>query len=97
MKKQLCLGAVTMIFVCAGCMTTQLTETEKAVRVLRKSDAPANCKEISKVHAPTWGAVTEEGKENILKKETAKLSGNTVTLDKTDENGTMYGTAYQCK
>lgn len=80
----------------AACASTPLTDTEKAVRILRKSDAPAECKDLGKVHAPGLASISDEGRESDLKRATAKIGGNTVTVDKTDENNTIYGTAFNC-
>ena len=79
-----------------ACVSAPLTPQEQAVRVLRKSDAPASCVEKGKVHAPGAMSVTEEGRELDLKREANKIGGNTVTVDRTDANNTVFGTAYFC-
>lgn len=79
-----------------SCASQPLTDTERSVRILRKSDAPADCKEVGKVTAPGLASFTEEGREDDLKRATAKVNGNTVTIDRRDENNTLYGTAFVC-
>jgi hypothetical protein len=80
----------------AGCASAPLTEQESAVRILRKSDPPASCKELGQVTAPGLASLTEEGREKDLRRNTAKRGGNTVTMDRRDENNTIYGTAFNC-
>ena len=80
-----------------GCASKPLTESEKKVRILRKSDAPASCKELGRVHAPGLASITEQGREDDLKRATAKLTGDTVAITRRDENNTVYGIAYLCK
>lgn len=87
---------ITIILGLSSCVTKPLTEAEKSVRILRKSDAPSTCKEISKVHAPGSMSITDQGREDDLKRSTASVGGNTVTIDRTDENLTIYGTAFLC-
>jgi hypothetical protein len=79
-----------------GCTSAPLTTEENSVRILRKSDADSSCKNMGKVHAPGLASISEEGRESDLKRATVKASGNTVTIDKTDENNTIYGTAFYC-
>lgn len=87
---------VALLFLSA-CASVPLSQEEREVRILRKSDPPAECKEIGKVHAPGMMSVTEEGRESDLKRATHKSGGDTVTVDNRDENNTVYGTAYKCK
>lgn len=86
---------ILMVFL-SGCASKPLTNEEQAVRILRKSDAPANCKDMGKVIASGLASLSDEGRENDLKKATYKAGGDTVTLDKRDENNTLYGTAFKC-
>jgi hypothetical protein len=79
-----------------SCASTPLSPEEKAVRILRKSDPEKGCKEIGKVHAPGLASITDEGRENDLKQATFKSGGDTVTLDRIDENNTYFGTAFKC-
>lgn len=83
-------------FLILACASAPLNEQEKSVKILRKSDPPATCKELGKVHAPGLASFSDEGRESDLKRATAKAGGNTVTVDKTDENNTIYGTAFSC-
>lgn len=85
-----------LLSIVTGCASVPLTSQEQAVRILRKSDPPASCKEIGKVHAPGLGSLTEAGRESDLKRATNKIGGNTVTEDRRDENNTIYGTAFNC-
>ena len=86
------------VFLSMGaCASTPLTAEEASVRILRKSDPPAECKELGKVHAPGLASVNEEGREADLKRATFRAGGDTVTEDRRDENGTIYGTAFACK
>lgn len=85
-----------ILFLVSSCTSAPLTQEEQAVRLLRKSDAPANCKEIGSVHAPGLASITEEGREKDLRRETHKVGGNVVSINRSDENGTLYGTAYNC-
>lgn len=83
-----------------GCASAPLTAQEMAVRILRKSDAPAACKELGKVTAlGKGGFISEEGLQNSLKRAAAMKGGDTVTWDKQDppiDGGSVYGTAYKC-
>jgi hypothetical protein len=87
---------VGLVLFAFGCASAPLTEQERSVRILRKSDPPANCKELEKVHAPGVMSVTEQGREEDLKRATAKVGGDTVTIDSRDANNTVFGTAYKC-
>ena len=87
--------SICLIFL-AGCASVPLTDEENAVRILRKSDPPRECKEIGKVTAPGLASISEEGREADLKRATFKSGGNTVTIDRRDENQTIYGTAFKC-
>ncbi len=80
----------------SSCKSVPLTAQEQGVRVLRKSDAPATCKEMGKVHAPGLASLSDEGREKDLKRNAAKAGGNTVTWDRQDENMTVFGTAFAC-
>lgn len=88
-------GILTMIAV--SCATQPLTDSEKSVRILRKSDPDKACKEVGKVTAPGLGSISDQGREDDLKRATAKAGGDTVTLDRMDENRTFFGTAFKCK
>jgi hypothetical protein len=79
-----------------SCASKPLSEKEKSVRILRKSDAPSTCKEIDHVHAPGFASISDEGRETDLKIETAKLGGDTVAITRRDENNTLFGIAYKC-
>lgn len=89
----LILGCMNLI----GCASKPLSAQEMAVRILRKSDAPATCKELERVHAPGLASFSEEGRENDLKRATASVGGDTVAITSRDENNTIYGVAYKCK
>ena len=93
MRVFLILGLLSL----SACSSAPLTAEEQSVRILRKSDALAECKEVGKVHAPGLASVTEEGREADLKRATNKIGGDTVTMDRRDENNTIYGTAFYCK
>lgn len=71
-----------------------LSKEESSVRILRKSDAPKECKELERVTAS--GSESDEEREDDLKKATHKVGGNTVAITKKDENNTIYGIAYKC-
>lgn len=92
MKHILILSLVIMI----GCASKPLTPEEQAVRILRKSDPDKSCKEVQAVYASGFYALNEIEKEKELKRATLKVGANTVTYDRTDENGTIYGTAFKC-
>lgn len=95
MKK---LYAITVLlsFQLIGCASSPLSVQEQSIRILRKSDPDRSCKEIQKIHSPAFGAWTEDGREDNLKRETLKVSGNVVAIDRIDDNGTIFGTAYKC-
>lgn len=81
----------------ASCASVPLSSEEQAVRILRKSDAPADCKEISKVDAVGFYAITPEAAETNLKKRAFALGANLITLDRVEDSGTTnYGTAFKC-
>lgn len=94
MKKLISLSIAILML--AGCASVPLTQVEQDVRILRKSDAPADCKEVGKVHAPGFGSISDEGRESDLRRATNKIGGNTVSVDRRDENNTIFGTAYSC-
>lgn len=79
-----------------ACSTAPLSEAERSVRILKKSDPEKGCTELGKVHAPGLASFTDEGRESDLKRAAYKIGGDTVTLDKVDANMTNYGTAYKC-
>lgn len=81
----------------SGCASAPLTESEKSVRILRKSDAPKECKEVGKVSVGPYQTITPEAKDDNLKREASKLGGNVVTDDGNTANGVAaYGTAFKC-
>lgn len=80
----------------SGCASVPLTPAESAVRILRRTDAPASCREVGRVTAYGLASISEEGRESDLKRAAAKLGGDTVTLDRRDENGSLFGIAYAC-
>lgn len=90
------IGGLIALLCLSACASKPLSEGERSVRILRKSDAPASCKELGKVHAPGAASITEQGREDDLKRATFALGGNTVTIDRADENLTIYGTAFRC-
>ena len=92
MKMEILLPLLLM----AGCVTVPLTPEEQAVRIYRKSDPPTTCKELGKVYSGGLAALTDEGRENNLKRAARKAGGNAVSMDRTDENNTIYGTAWNC-
>lgn len=87
---------IISVLLLSGCASKPLSPEEQAVRILRKSDAPATCKEMGKVIASGLASLSDEGRESDLKKATYKAGGDTVTIDKRDENNTLYGTAFKC-
>lgn len=82
--------------ICAGCASAPLTKQEKSIKVLNKSDAPANCEEIGEVTVPGLMTFSETARKEDLKRATYKAGGNLVTIDRVDENQTIFGTAYKC-
>ncbi len=80
----------------SGCASVPLTPEQASVRILRKTDAPASCRELGKVIAYGLASLSDDGRESDLKRATVKLGGNTVTLDRRDENGSLFGIAYAC-
>jgi hypothetical protein len=87
---------LAVLVLTAGCASAPLNQQEQAVRILRKSDAPATCRELGKVTAPGLASLSDEGREKDLKRNAAKLGGDTVTWDRQDENMTIFGTAFAC-
>lgn len=88
--------SLPILILLTSCASQPLTKEEKNVRVLRKSDASRKCKELSNVHAPGLGSITDEGRIKDLKRVTHKAGGNTVTINRRDENNTTYGTTFNC-
>ncbi len=83
----------------AGCVTPRpLTDAEKTIRILRRSDPEKGCKELGKIHAPgNYGLSTQQYLENELRRATSALGGNVAAVDRVDpETGTTEGTAYLC-
>ncbi len=89
-------GFAAAFILLTACASAPLTEQEKSVRILRKSDAEKGCKELGTVIASGLASLTDEGRESDLKRATVKAGGNTVTWNRQDENHTIYGTAYNC-
>ncbi|QDK43200.1 hypothetical protein DOM21_17405 [Bacteriovorax stolpii] len=87
---------IPLIAFLASCSSVPLTPQEQGVKILRKSDAPSQCKELSRVHAPGLASLSDEGREADLKRATFKAGGDTVTIINRDENNTIYGIAYKC-
>jgi hypothetical protein len=95
--KELNMRTIVFVFLClSACVTKPLTVEEQGVRILRKSDAPPECKDLGKVVAPGMASISEEGRESDLKRATYKVGGDTVTMDRRDENNTIFGTAFKC-
>lgn len=90
------LNTISAFILLTSCANSPLTAKENSVRILKKSDPEKACKEIAKVHAPGLASMTDEGREDDLKRATHKVGGNVVTLDRIDENRTLYGTAFSC-
>jgi len=74
------LFSLAIAFGLISCVGKPLTEQEKSVRVLRQSDAPSECKELGRVKVSSLQAISEDAKEDYLKRESAKLGGNTVAI-----------------
>lgn len=87
---------IVLLMSLASCATAPLTQEEAAVRILRKSDAPEKCKELGRVIASGYASITEDGRDSDLKKATAKMGGDTVSILNRDEMNTVYGMAYKC-
>jgi len=87
---------ITLNLFLYGCSTAPMSDTEKQVKISRKSDPSSNCTKIGKVHAPGFSSISDQGHEDDLKRATTKVGRNTVTLDRIDDNRTYFGTAYKC-
>lgn len=87
---------LVLVLLTTACASKPLTSQEASVRILNKSDAPANCKEIEEITAPGLASFSEEGRREDLKRATYKVGGNLVAIDRRDENGTIYGHAFKC-
>lgn len=83
----------------AGCAGAPLTPEEQAVRVLWKSDAPAECRRIKTfvTYGGIGGPVTDEGRERKVRRETRKAGGDTAVVNRMDEFHNIYATAFACK
>lgn len=81
-----------------NCVNKPLTEKEKAVRVLRKTDAPAECKELGRIKVSSLQAINEDAKEDYLKRETFKMGGDTVAITnkETGDFKLWTGMAFDC-
>lgn len=84
----------------AACVGPQLNAEESAVRLLRKDDPPASCREVAKLKAlGKGGFASDDALAADLKRQARSKGGDTVTWDKQDspgEGGSVYGTAYAC-
>ena len=89
---------LSLLFVLTNCANKPLTKEEKAVRILRKSDAPASCEELGRVKVSSLQAITDEAKESYLKREAVKIGGDTVAItEKRDGDFNLWtGIAYLC-
>jgi hypothetical protein len=89
--------ATVSLLILSACASTQMTAQEIEVRILRNTDAPKDCKSMGSVMVYSYDAMTTEGREDVLKKRAFALNGNTVTIDKYENEGTaIRGTSYQC-
>jgi len=79
-----------------SCATSPTTKEEKSIRILRNSDAPQDCRELGRVHAPGLMSFTEQGRDDDLRKVTYKIGGDTVMITRRDSNNTVFGIAYKC-
>lgn len=86
---------VVLLFLSA-CASVPLTSEEQAVRLLRKSDAPAECKEIGKITLSNWSAMTEENRDESLRRKGYAIGANLVTVDRIDDKNMTYSTAHSC-
>lgn len=95
MKILIPLSLITLI---AGCASQPLTQEERSVRILRKSDAPADCREVGRVKVSSLQAITDEGKDDYLKREAFKIGGNTVAITRKETNDFKLwtGLAFKC-
>lgn len=87
---------LVLVLLNTACASTPLTSQESAVKILSKSDAASHCKELESVTAPGLASFSEEGRRSDLKRATFKAGGDTVVIDRRDENGTIYGIAFKC-
>jgi hypothetical protein len=88
----------TTILIClllTGCATA-LTEKGKSVRLLMKTDAPANCTEITTVRVPGVFTIDETSRRNALREKAYEAGGNLVTYNHVNSNNTVTGTAFKC-
>lgn len=88
---------LVLVLLNTACASKPLTSQETAVKILSKSDAATNCQELEEVTAPGLMSFSEKGRREDLKRAAAKAGGNTVVIDRRDENNTIYGIAYLCK
>lgn len=80
-----------------GCASKPLTKEEQAVRYIRKSDAPDSCSRVGRVNVGAYETITEDMREEHLKKRAYALGGNLVVLDRDEQLGVgTSGTAYKC-
>ncbi len=83
--------------VLSSCATPPpLTEKEKQVRIFRKSDPPATCKELGRVRALGIMFFYDETREDEVRRQTAKLGGNAVSVDPLDADNNLNGIAFRC-
>ena len=88
---------VIALMLTTGCATA-LTDKGKSVRLLKKQDAPAHCKEIGAVGAGNPMMWNEQAKFNALREVAAEKGADTVTFDYVEEGtGLFIGTAFKCR
>lgn len=94
MKRIVSIIALIALTSCAS--NKPLTQAEKSVRILRKSDAPLECKELKRLHVPGLGFFSEDSRMNELKRKTYRVGGDVAVIIRRDDNMTVYGTAFKC-
>lgn len=84
------------ILLLSACATMPpLTKEEMEVRVYKKSDPPAGCKEVAKVTASKITRFRPGELEGEIKRNTLVAGGNAVSLDSETEY-VLNGTAFTC-
>ena len=83
---------VSLMIALSGC-ATKISQEALNVRVLRKSDPPADCREVGNLSEMVW--LDREEAIKKLREDTARIGGNTLYVH-TQVGYQQRGVAYMC-
>jgi len=93
--KYVLLIVMAMVMGCA--VAPILNDNEKRVRILMKSDAPAQCQEVGSTHIPGVSYISDSARKAALKQKVYRMGGDTATVDRIDDANTWFASAFKCR